>query len=804
MYRLTINDEDVELDGKTSILLSKKLFDLEDISERGIKFTNAFTLPATNLNDALLGYPSRLASNNLAFENNQPYILHDENNIVSVGSVVIKSYDEKKGIKIQLAEGYNFWSVAGKTLLQDLILHDHDFAFTTANMNTLKTKGSSVFLTALVGLVAIFKETQSGAEFFRKTGAALNVVFGLLKDGVEFLGNALIDAFTTPKKTIDDLYNTIKDGIGYYFSEFLPKAVQKVVDGFGLLGTALSKVFSGDFSGALESATDGAIALADGLTDLNPITALVKTGVMLAADGISYLASEIERTTSAAFLLEAAMIANEKAIANQEVAVAKASMEQKKLNMVIEDQTKSFEERIKAAEAFNKVEAEQMALSEALLKEKVKLLKAQNDLTNSTEEDLQRVRDAEKELANLQAASFERLVTNNNKLFGIKQQQSAKEIAEAKALADEQVKLESNLNEKLLALKEFQRSKANELYLSSTNDLKEYLAVKREIENQDFDANLEMLEEQAEIIKENDALKEEERQALLAENQLATEELRFDHKEAMNKIESEEAAEAIRIQDEKQRKIKKGVQMGVNAVYDIASISNSLIEKRYRARFAELQKLHESGAISDEEYARRKDNLEKNAAMNAYKVQLNMFKFQKAIDIAQIGVNTALGITNGLRVIPAPLGIALASTIGVLGGLQLTAAILKQPPPPPQFADGGTVIQGRSHAHGGEDIHVGGRLVGNMEGGEGIYVTNRMATKQMLNDYNTANGGRSMFSSSSRFLQDGGAVDTRAQNDNMMAMIQAAIAAQPAPQVEVTSIMAGITADKAARNVGVI
>ena len=152
MYRLTVNDEDVELDAKAKIQLSKKLFDLDDISSRGLKFTNAFTLPASNLNDYLLGYPSRLASNNLAFENNQPYILHDENNIVSVGSVVIKSYDENKGIKIQLAEGYDFWVKAGKTLLQDLILHDHDFAFTTANMDALKTKGASVFLTALAAM----------------------------------------------------------------------------------------------------------------------------------------------------------------------------------------------------------------------------------------------------------------------------------------------------------------------------------------------------------------------------------------------------------------------------------------------------------------------------------------------------------------------------------------------------------------------------------------------------------------------------------------------------------------------------
>ena len=661
-----------------------------------------------------------------------------------------------------------------------------------------------LLLSALVGLVAIFKETQSGAEFFRKTGAALNVVFGLLKDGVEFLGNALIDAFTTPKKTIDDLYNTIKDGIGYYLNEFLPKAVQKVIDGFGLLGDALSKVFAGDFSGALESAGEGALKLADGLTDLNPVTALVKTGVMAAAEGMAFLAAEIERTTSAAFLLEDALIANEKATANQEVAVAKAAAQQKALNRIIEDQSKGYEERIKAAEQFAAIEEVQVTKSVALAEERLRILKAQNDLTNSTEEDIQRVRDAEINLANLRATSDEKQVTNGNKLFGIKKQQETETLANAAKAVAEQEKLEANLTAKVLALKEFQRSQANELYLASATDYSDFLATKREIEQQDFDYGMELLEEQAEIIKENAALAEEEKQALLAENQLSTEELRAEHKDAMTAIEEEEAAEAIRIQDEKQKAIGKIVSNGVKAVFVIADIANSLVEKRYRKRFAELQKLHESGAISDEEYAKRKDNLEKNAAMNAYRIQLNMFKFQKALDITQIAVNTAVGISNALRTPPAPFGIALAGTIGVLGGLQLTAAALKQPPPPPQFADGGLVINGRSHSQGGEDIHVGGRLVGNMEGNEGLFVTNKMATKQMLNDYNTANGGRSMFSSSSRFLQDGGEVNTKANNENMIALITAAMAASPVPKVEIEDVMSGIIANQNARKIGVI
>jgi hypothetical protein len=149
MYRIQINGEEVELNQKTRIILNKMILDLEDFANRGINFTNAFTLPFTAKNDRLTGYPSRLASNNQAFEENQTYLLLDEFGIISRGDVVIKSFDDKKGIKIQLAEGFGFWALAGRKLLSDLDLHGQDFVFTTANMNARKPKSTGVFVTAL-------------------------------------------------------------------------------------------------------------------------------------------------------------------------------------------------------------------------------------------------------------------------------------------------------------------------------------------------------------------------------------------------------------------------------------------------------------------------------------------------------------------------------------------------------------------------------------------------------------------------------------------------------------------------------
>ena len=150
MFRLHINDEEVELNQRVRIQLSKMLIDLSDLSSRGLKITNSLLLPFTQQNDKLTGYPSRLSSNNEAFEVNQQYVLEsDTSGVISTGDVVIKSFDDKKGIKIQLVEGYNFWAQSGKRLLNDLVLPDSFFQFTTANMNALKVITGSVFLTAL-------------------------------------------------------------------------------------------------------------------------------------------------------------------------------------------------------------------------------------------------------------------------------------------------------------------------------------------------------------------------------------------------------------------------------------------------------------------------------------------------------------------------------------------------------------------------------------------------------------------------------------------------------------------------------
>ena len=328
---------------------------------------------------------------------------------------------------------------------------------------SIAATGIGILVIALAGLVTLFSKSQKGAEFFRKTTAALGTTFGLLVDGAESLVDLLVDVFTKPQESLDKLTSSIKDGVVYYFSEFIPNAVTKVIEGFGLLGKAAKLIFEGEFAKAADVAGDAVIKLGDGLTDLNPITASVKVAIEGTIDGVKNLASAIDKATTSGFKLEDALIANEKALADQQVAAAKSILSQKELNLVVEDTTKTTEERVAAAEEFGRVEAEQISNQLRLQKDRLNILKAQNDITNSTEEDLQRVRDQEIVLSNLQGASLDRRITNNKKLNRLKkegsaQQKSLDEAALARTTAAEEKLILSNETEQIRLAKQIENA----------------------------------------------------------------------------------------------------------------------------------------------------------------------------------------------------------------------------------------------------------------------------------------------------------------------------------------------------------
>lgn len=351
----------------------------------------------------------------------------------------------------------------------------------------LLTNPIGIIITAVTTLIGVFSRSQTGIEFFRKASAFLGTVLGKLSDIVESLGATMIQAFEDPQQALADLVNTIQSGIVKYFTEIIPNAINTTLEGFGILGTAIKQLFEGEFSAAADTALQGITKIVDGVTDLNPGTFIVKQLALSIKD----FAIEANEAANSAFRLQAAMIANEKALADVQVLAAKNRVEFVKLKTATDDITLSTEERIAAAEKAFDIENKTLNEQLRLQQERVDLLKAQNDLTNSTEEDIQRVRDAEIVLAQIQEASLNKQLELKNKVNALRQQ----EIILAEQLADRE------------------QTAANELqlFLLEQNNL--------------------LIEAEAErrrILLENEELTQSERQLIIAQSEARIKEIKKD------------------------------------------------------------------------------------------------------------------------------------------------------------------------------------------------------------------------------------------------------------------------------------
>jgi len=108
----------------------------------------------------------------------------------------------------------------------------------------------------------------------------------------------------------------------------------------------------------------------------------------------------------------------------------------KELNMVAEDTTKTLEEREAAAQKAIEIEKALMAERERIAAEELAIAQQKAALSDSSDEDLDRLAEMEANLINIRTESFELQTTLNNKLNTIRNQAAAEAEAEAKRIAD--------------------------------------------------------------------------------------------------------------------------------------------------------------------------------------------------------------------------------------------------------------------------------------------------------------------------------------------------------------------------------
>lgn len=123
-------------------------------------------------------------------------------------------------------------------------------------------------------------------------------------------------------------------------------------------------------------------------------------------------------------------------------------------------------------------------------------------------------------------------------------------------------------------------------------------------------------------------------------------------------------------------------------------ISNYLVdltlkanEAESKARLAALEDEYDQGLVSETEFEEKRDQIQKEAAQESYKMEL----WQWGVQVAQIGVDTAKAIMSAISTSGnIYAGIAMATLVGAMGAAQLGAAIANKPKAP-SFEAGGIV-----------------------------------------------------------------------------------------------------------------
>jgi hypothetical protein len=141
--------------------------------------------------------------------------------------------------------------------------------------------GIGALIIGIVALTAAFKGSEEGQNKWNKIMAIVGALTGNLVDLIADLGEGIINAFTNPVETLKNFAGSIQS--------YVMDKINGVIEGIGLFGTAIKKVFSGDFKGALNDATDGfgKLAAATPYGMLNDgVQALIKSGKEFAKEQV--------------------------------------------------------------------------------------------------------------------------------------------------------------------------------------------------------------------------------------------------------------------------------------------------------------------------------------------------------------------------------------------------------------------------------------------------------------------------------------------------------------------------------------
>ena len=224
--------------------------------------------------------------------------------------------------------------------------------------NALKAAGIGLAIAAFATLKDIFMQNQKAADFFNTSFEVVSIAFndfvGFIIDNGTKVTDFFKAIFDDPLESVKQLGASIKANIVERFESFL--------DTLGFLASAVKKVFSGDFAGALEDVKSAGKESLDVLTGVNDTFDKGVEIVKSSTEAISNYASETIKAAKGN--VELAKSAELAAVLNQGL-VEKYDRQAEKQRQIRDDESKSIEDRIKANEKLAEILDKQ---EEAMLK----------------------------------------------------------------------------------------------------------------------------------------------------------------------------------------------------------------------------------------------------------------------------------------------------------------------------------------------------------------------------------------------------------------------------------------------------
>ena len=305
---------------------------------------------------------------------------------------------------------------------------------------TLKAAGIGLIVAAFAKLTEVFNENQKVTNIFNTAfetlSLAFNDFFNFLDNNVGTVIGYFQGIFSNPQQAIKDFGTSIKNNLIERFNSFL--------DTLGFLASAVKKVFSGDFSGALDDVKNAGKESLDVLTGVdNTFDKSVETVKSATSAIADYTKETIKQAASTVDLNRKADVS----IAKNRIILEQKDREAEKLRQIRDDESVTIEERIKANNKLAEVLDEQERLMLANADAVIAAAQAQFD-KNANDENQIALLDAQAEregiLAQVEGFRSEQLINVNSLL---REQEDLKKEAQEKDLEREEF------------LKEFQEQK---------------------------------------------------------------------------------------------------------------------------------------------------------------------------------------------------------------------------------------------------------------------------------------------------------------------------------------------------------